>query len=157
MFESLMQMFRDVAGETGDNKLFSEGDHRVAAAALLVHLIAIDGGVIGPDEQDKMRDVLKARFSLSDKETAELIAVASKRDQEAVDLYSFTSKLKRELDEEGRIGIIEMMWELVFADGVIHEFEDNLVWRVSELLGVSRRDRIRMRQHVQSQNEQSGE
>ncbi|PLW76297.1 TerB family tellurite resistance protein [Cohaesibacter celericrescens] len=152
MFESLMQMFRDVAGDSDDSNVFSDGDHRVAAAALLVHLIAIDG-VIEPEEQAKMRDILKQRFSLSDSDTSDLIAVASKRDDEAVDLYSFTSKLKHQLDEEGRIEIIEMMWELVFADGKIHEFEDNLVWRVSELMGVSRRDRIRTRQNVQAQNE----
>ena len=156
MFESLMQMFRDVAGASDDSHVFTEGDHRVAAAALLVHLVSIDG-MIDPSEQAKMRDVLKKRFSLSDTETGELIAVASRRDKEAVDLYRFTSVLKRELDEDGRVEIIEMMWELVFADGHIHEFEDNLVWRVAELLGVSRRDRIRMRQHVQAQTGQVSE
>ena len=41
-----------------------------------------------------------------------------------------------------------MMWELVFADGKVHEFEDNLVWRVAELLGVSSQARIRLKQAV---------
>ena len=86
-----------------------------------------------------------------------MIAIANERDKEAVDLYGFTSVLKRELDEAGRIEIIEMMWKLVFADGEIHEFEDNLVWRVAELLGVSRRDRIRMRQNVEAQSNQVSE
>ncbi len=35
-----------------------------------------------------------------------------------------------------------MLWEVVMADGVIHEFESNLVWRTAELLGVSTRDRV---------------
>ena len=152
MFESLMQLFRDVSGASEESKVFSDSDHRVAAAALLAHVVSIDG-VIEPDEQAKLREVLKARFSLSDSETAELIEIANERDKEAVDLYNFTSVLKRELGEQGRIEIIEMMWEMVFADGQIHEFEDNLVWRVAELLGVSRKDRIRMRQHVQSQTD----
>ena len=150
MFESLMQLFRDVAGASEDSHVFSDSDHRVAAAALLVQLVSIDG-VVDPEEKEKLRAVLKRKFSLSEAETAELIDIANERDREAVDLYAFTSVLKRELDEEGRIEIIEMMWELVLADGHIHEFEDNLVWRVAELLGVSRRDRIRMRQFVQAQ------
>ena len=156
MFDSLMQLFREVAGASDDNRVFHDADHRVAAAALLVHLISIDG-VVDANEQKKMRQVLKDRFSLGEGETDQLIRIASERDKEAVDLYHFTSVLKRDLDEGGRIEIIEMMWQLVFADGQIHEFEDNLVWRVAELLGVSRRDRIRMRQHVQSQNQGLGE
>lgn len=156
MFDSLMQLFRDVAGATEDSRVFAESDHRVAAAALLVHLVSIDG-VIEPSEQVKLKQVLKDRFSLSGSETDELIKIARKRDKEAVDLYHFTHVLKRELDEDGRIQIIEMMWQIVLADGEIHEFEDNLVWRVAELLGVSSRDRIRMRQHVQSQTKQENE
>lgn len=156
MFDSLMQLFRDMAGGGDEKALFTDGDCRVAVAALLVHLVSVDG-VIDAAEQDRLKDVLKARFSLSDKETSELIAIANERDKEAVDLYGFTSVLKRELDEAGRIEIIEMMWKLVFADGEIHEFEDNLVWRVAELLGVSRRDRIRMRQTVEAQSEQVSE
>ena len=156
MFDSLIQLFRDVAGASEDGHVFTESDHRVAAAALLVHLISIDG-VIEPNEQATLKDVLKRRFELSDAETDELISVAQQRDEEAVDLYHFTHQLKKDLDEQGRIEIIEMMWEIVLADGQIHEFEDNLVWRVAELLGVSSRDRIRMRKHVQSQSENETE
>lgn len=153
MFDSLMQLFREMSGGGSEQSLFQDGDCRVAAAALMVQLISVDG-VIDEAEQVRLKDVLKKRFSLSDRETAELIAIAHEREKEAVDLYGFTSVLKRELDEDGRIEIIEMMWKLVFADGEIHEFEDNLVWRVAELLGVSRRDRIRMRQSVEAHVDQ---
>lgn len=156
MFDSLMQLFRDLAGASDESHVFSDNDLRVATAALLVHLMSIDGEV-DDTEADEIRKVLKRHYALSDDETDALIDFASKCDDESVDLYKFTSVLKRELDEQGRIQIIEMMWQLVFADGHIHEFEDNLVWRVSELLGVSRRDRIRMRQHVQGQIEKEAE
>ena len=46
------------------------------------------------------------------------------------------------MSEEERIRVIENLWEIAFADGASHEFEENLVWRVAELLGVNRRDRI---------------
>ena len=46
------------------------------------------------------------------------------------------------------MAFIELMWELVYADGVRHELEDNVVWRVAELLGVSDRDRVFMRQRA---------
>jgi uncharacterized tellurite resistance protein B-like protein len=41
-----------------------------------------------------------------------------------------------------------MLWEVAMADGVVHEFESNLVWRSAELLGVSTRDRVTLRQQV---------
>ena len=69
-------------------------------------------------------------------------------ESESVDLFGFTNVLCRELDQDGRKRIVEMLWEVVMADGVIHEFELNLVWRTAELLGVSTRDRVTLRQAV---------
>ena len=54
----------------------------------------------------------------------------------------------RSVDEEGRLRIVEMMWELVYADGQVSEFEDNVVWRAADLLGVSSRDRIDLKHRV---------
>jgi uncharacterized tellurite resistance protein B-like protein len=67
---------------------------------------------------------------------------------EAVDLYHFTSVIMRSVDEAGRLRIVEMMWELVYADGNVTEFEDNVVWRASDLLGISSRDRIELKHRV---------
>jgi uncharacterized tellurite resistance protein B-like protein len=92
--------------------------------------------------------VLKARFALDDAATNELIDAATLAENEAVDLYRFTSLINRTLDEKGRLGIVEMMWEIVFVDGRVNEFEDNLMWRAADLLGVSSRDRIALRRQV---------
>ena len=55
-----------------------------------------------------------------------------------------------QLDQDGRKRIIEMLWEMAMADGVVHEFETNLIWRVAELLGVSAHDRVTLRKIVAS-------
>ena len=44
--------------------------------------------------------------------------------------------------------MVEDLWEMVFADGKLHEFEDNVVWRVAELLGVQSRSRMELKQRV---------
>ena len=54
----------------------------------------------------------------------------------------------RSVNEAGRLRIVEMMWELVYADGQVSEFEDNVVWRAADLLGVSSRDRIDLKHRV---------
>jgi uncharacterized tellurite resistance protein B-like protein len=54
----------------------------------------------------------------------------------------------RQVDDAGRLRIVEMMWELVYADGEVNEFEDNVVWRAADLLAVSSRDRIDLKHRV---------
>ncbi|MEY9525265.1 hypothetical protein ABIF70_006406 [Bradyrhizobium japonicum] len=76
------------------------------------------------------------------------LRAATQVEGEAVDLYHFTSVIMRSLDEEGRKRIVQMMWELVYADGQVSEFEDNVVWRASDLLGIAQRDRIDLKHAV---------
>ena len=75
-------------------------------------------------------------------------------DREAVDFYYFTSVLKRALDDDGCRKIVEMLWDIAFADGLVDEFEENTIWRIAELLGVSARDRVLLRQRVAGQTPQ---
>jgi len=156
MFES----FRKFVGEFVDGakhpSQFGDDDYRLAAAALLVHAAAIDGEV-SPSERDKLHAVIKKRFNLDDAATDELIDKATAAEHEAVDLYHFTHLLNRTLDEEGRARIVEMMWEIVYADGQRDELEDNLLWRAADLLGVSARERIELRRRVGREAVDSGE
>src|SRR4029450_758679 len=93
-----------------------EEELRLAAAALLVHASAIDGHVDAV-ERRKLKELLRARFDLDSDELRQLLGEADQREIESVDLYQFTSVLCRALDQEGRKRIIEMLWEVVLADG----------------------------------------
>lgn len=147
MLESLRNFLSDLSGGGKPQEGFAEDDYRLAAAALLVHVCTVDGD-ISPAERTRLHDVLKHRFDLDEPGTARLIDAAIAADNEAVDLYHFTHLINRSLDEEGRRRMVEMMWEIVFADGQVDEFEENIVWRASDLLGISARDRIELRHQV---------
>lgn len=136
------------ASRAGEDKGYVPVDHRLAVAAVLVHIVAVDG-VITDDEKRRLREVLASEYDLSPEETETLVKEATRRDDDAVDLYGFTSVLKRELDFEGRCKVVELMWEIVYADGEVSEFEDNVVWRVAELIGVSTRDRVMIRKRIE--------
>ena len=88
------------------------------------------------------------RFGLDDTAADELIAEAIEVESRSIDLYQFTARLGRTLDEMGRARMVEMMWQIVYADGNVTEFEDNLIWRAADLLGVSREERIALRDRV---------
>jgi uncharacterized tellurite resistance protein B-like protein len=80
-----------------------------------------------------------------------LVVEATEAEHEAIDLYHFTSLINRSLDEDGRRRVVEMMWEIVYADGRASEFESNLVWRAADLLGISSRERIELGRRVANQ------
>ena len=147
MLGTLRSFLAELTGGTRQQDRFEDNDYRLAAAALLVHVVSVDGEV-SPVERRKLHAVVKYRFGLEEAATDALIAEATVIEGEAVDLYRFTSLLGRSLDEEGRRRIIEMMWELIYADGRANEFEDNLVWRVADLLGVPSRERIALRRQI---------
>jgi uncharacterized tellurite resistance protein B-like protein len=146
MLDAIKSFLSDLTGEAGKRDL-DEGEDRLAAAALLYHATAVDGEVSG-EERKILANLLMRQFELDADEAATLLAEAEQADKEAVDLYGFTSVLKRRLDEADRERIVEMMWKLVYADGNVHEFEDNLIWRVAELLAVPSQTRIRLKQAV---------
>jgi len=156
MFRALSDFITEITGGQRDAAAFGPDDYRLAAAALLVHVITVDG-VVTDAERDTLRGILERRFDLSIEESGALVELAIAKDAEAVDLYAFTSVLNRALDEEGRRRVIEMMFEVAFADGTLTEFEDNLVWRAAELLNVDSRDRVEIRREIREEKETGGE
>lgn len=148
MLDKLRHFISDVVSPSGhETRAFAGSDYRLAAAALLIHVISLDGEP-SEVEKRKLHALLEYRFDLDPGTADRLIADATQVEGEAVDLYHFTSVIMRSVNEEGRLRIIEMMWELVFADGHVTEFEDNIVWRAADLLGVSSRDRIELKHRV---------
>jgi len=147
MLEEIKRLFAELYGGSKHSSHFDAEDYRIAAAALLVHVATLDHELTDQTRQ-RLRDLLMAQFSLTEALTDELIEAARAADREAVDFYHFTSLLMRTLDEKGRLRIVEMLWKMACADGVISEFEDNVLWRVADLLAVSPRDRLALRRKV---------
>jgi len=147
MFAAFRNFVADFVDGEKQPSQFADDDYRLAAVALLVHAAAIDGDM-SPIKRDQLHAVVKRRFSLDEASADELIDKATLAEHESVDLYHFTSLLNRVLDEEGRARVIEMMWEIVYADGRRDELEDNLLWRAADLLGVSQQERIELRQRI---------
>ena len=146
MLDGLRQFIADVVAPH-PTRAFDETGYRLAATALLIHVISLDGR---PSEREKrkLHSLIESHFGLDPGSADKLIASATLIEGEAVDLYRFTSVIMREVDEAGRLKIVEMMWELVYADGQVSEFEDNVVWRAADLLAVSSLDRIELKHRV---------
>lgn len=147
MLSALKNLIAELTGETEQPRPFNSADYQLAAVALLVHIASVDGE-FDDSERVRIQRLVETRFSLDANEAEKLIEAAFESEREAVDLYRFTSVLKRRLDEDGRRQVVGMLWDMAHADGEVHEFEENVVWRVAELLGVSTRDRVELRREI---------
>jgi uncharacterized tellurite resistance protein B-like protein len=125
-----------------------DSDIRQAVAALLIHASRIDD-TVDPAEIAARDRLLKEKFDISDAEMATLVMEAEGAVADAADLYSFTRAIKEHYDREHRGRIVEMLWEIVLADGTIDPHEANLVWRVAGLLGFTTRENGDFRRAVQ--------
>jgi uncharacterized tellurite resistance protein B-like protein len=122
-------------------------DVQLAAAALLVDAACLDGRMETSERTTILR-LLRDRFSLDDDEADDLLRQAEEVEGESTELYGFTKVLKDHFSFEERIRIIEMLWEVAYADGALHDFEASLMRRVCGLLYVSDRDSGLARQRV---------
>ncbi|OHV82129.1 TerB family tellurite resistance protein [Rhizobium sp. LCM 4573] len=127
---------------------FAPDDPRVAFVALCFQVMEADGNV-SKQEQKKFRDLIRQRYNLGEERLKALIEIGRDESREAVDYYRFTSDLKRHLvNEEDRIELLGILWDIVYADGDRNEIEDHVIWRIADLLGVSARDRVLQRQEA---------
>jgi uncharacterized tellurite resistance protein B-like protein len=123
-------------------------DARAAVAELLVHASMIDGHL---DESEiKARDrLLKDKFGIGNAELETLVAEAEAEYEDAIDFYRFTSAIKDAYDRDQRETIVEMLCEILLADGVITNEEMNMGWRIAGLLGFDNREWVTIRKRVE--------
>ena len=127
--------------------MFPERD--IAVAALLLEAAATDGAY-GEVEHATLQAMVVKKMGLTPDRAAALLEQGRIRQQEAVELFKFTDAVKRGMNEEERGGLVEMLWEVVYADGVLDAFEDRLIRSVAALLHVPDRIRAEARQRVLS-------
>lgn len=126
------------------------GDDLHRAAAALLAEAAITDGEIDAGERRAIAEALAVRFELPPAEAERLLERAAEQAAHHVELYGMARELKDGLDYEGRLALIEDLWEVVYADGVLHDHEANLMRRVAGLLYVSDRDSGSARKRVLS-------
>ncbi len=151
MLQRLIKIINNLADPEPEKLKLPQEDYKLAAAALLVHATLVDGNA-DDAEKNKLRQLLQNHFDLSEQDVGDFIKLAEQEEQNAVDLYGFTRRLTKQLDPAGRLEIVEMLWEIAFSDGILHEYETHLIWRVAELMHVSTHDRIRLRQQIEARH-----
>ena len=120
---------------------------RIARVALLIRVIDADGRTL-PEEREAMMTVLREAYALDSDGLARLVEAGQRADHGATDLYEHTSLIRRSTSPEERARLVEMLFEIAYADEELHEGEDATVKRIADLLGVDPRVRVDARRRV---------
>ena len=134
-----LQRFLDRLDSGGGSAAAPKDELAMAAAVLLARASSLDGG-IDARERAVAADRLVERFGVPRDEIEEVMAEAARTAEDTVNLYGFTRVLKDRLDQDGRLMLMETLWEVVYADGTLHDYEAQLMRRLAGLLFVADRD-----------------
>ena len=124
-----------------------QDERQSVIAALLIQAAMMDGD-FDPSERETIERLLVNEFSLEQSDVNALIDDAEHAVDQSSQLFGFTRRASAQLEHEDRIRLIEMLWQVVYADGVVHEYETSLMRRISGLLHVTDRETALARQRI---------
>ena len=142
MFEQFREMLKG-----GARAPAGEDHYRVAIAALLVQAALMDDS-FDRAERQVIEQILLERFDLSSDAARQLLEEGVDAAERSNQLFAFTRLAAQKADPDERVRLIEMLWEVAYADGVLDPHEDALVRRIAGLIYVSDRDRGAARARV---------
>ena len=112
---------------------------KLASAALLARAAWLDGELDSAEEV-ALIGLMVERFSLNETEAKEIIAEATEDVDNGNDIYKYTKVVRNSFDNSERVALMEMLWQLVYSDGELHDFEATLMRRLAGLLYVDDRE-----------------
>ena len=122
-------------------------DLRLAVAVLLIEAAHRDD-TFDARERAVIENLLTAKFSLSPQECTALMAAGEAAAANLTQLHPHTGVITDQMDEAERIALMEMLWDVAYADGVLDPEEDLLIRRLGTLIHTTDRDRVLARQRV---------
>ncbi len=140
MLDRFFSFFEDRGARPArDDGRHTPDEFHLAAAALLVHAATADAD-FDARERARIEWLCEHKLELGHAETAALIEAAEKQVEDSVQLLRFTRTIKDGFSYEERVALMEMLWDVVYADGEVEAHEAQLMRRIAGLIYVEDRD-----------------
>ena len=144
MFSNLARLFNNDDGRDG---AATEESLRLATCVLLLEVAHADDD-FSSEEQEALKGIVAARFDLDPADTAELLSEAEQERQGAGDLYAFARQVDENYPKARKLAILELLWDVVYSDGVLEAHEDALMHKLGNLLSVRHEDLMALKVRV---------
>lgn len=137
MFKTLNDFFQNLSDPSA-NQTPADHEHalQLAAAVLLIEVMRADPS-IGTVEREAVRAALERRFALEDEQLRRLLELAEAEATRANDFFGFTSRLNDLCSQPDKVALVEAMWQVAYADGVLDANENHVISKVAGLLHVT--------------------
>jgi uncharacterized tellurite resistance protein B-like protein len=149
MIDQFKQFYaKYLSGSPAEDKKTAEHRLQLATAALLIEMTRADGD-IRPAEQEAVNRALQQAFQLSEAETGELISLAEQEAHDATCYHEFTRLINDNFSKEQKIQVVELLWEVAYADREMEMYEEHLVRKLADLLYLRHDEFIQAKLRVQ--------
>ena len=135
MFSNLKTALKKITSKTEEEEEY-KGEDIQAVIILLIEACQIDGET-GQEEVQYIKKLLIKKFNFSEADADESINTALNDNDKRIEIFSQIKIILNEMDHQERIEVIQMMWGVILADGIIDDFEANLMRRMNGLLYIS--------------------
>ncbi len=145
----MFDLFSKILGkDIGEEKAAGEDESVAIATAVFLIEIAHADSRVHHLEEAAVRDGLKAVFGSSCKDIDSLLQKAHKAREESFDLYQFSKEINGYFEHEDKTLILENIWCVVYADGILDKYEEALVRKIAKLMRLSHREMIQAKLKV---------
>jgi len=152
MIEHFKQFFEKHLSPPADDEAVDQDRLHLATAALLVEMTRADGEVRA-DEQAAVARAIRKAFTIDEEKTAELIRLAELEIADATCYHQFTSLINKHFSKTQKVQVVEMLWEVAYADAEMEKYEEHLLRRLSDLLYVPHYEFVQSKLRVQARLE----
>jgi uncharacterized tellurite resistance protein B-like protein len=136
MLKTLKDLFDSLLPPAGStSQRAAEHTLQLATAVLLVEVMRADAS-FHDAERNAVLAALRTVFHLADDEAQRLAELATATARQATDLFGFTSQINDRFDMAQKLHMVELMWQVAYADGHLADHERHVLWRVADLLHV---------------------
>ena len=142
MIDLLRKFFQKTQDEfPGSKKVQQSHDPEIATCALLLEMANIDGE-FSESEKESIIRIIKREYQLTDDHAAALVQAADEELKRSIDLWHFARLINQNYSEEEKIKIIEIIWQVIYTDGILDKHEDYLAHKLAKLLRLSHKQLI---------------
>jgi uncharacterized tellurite resistance protein B-like protein len=147
MLRALVELFDSLSAPASGSPRDDEHRLQLATAVLLVEVMRAEPES-RPGERDAVMAALRGKFALSAEELERLVTLAEEKSRTANDFFAFTSTLNDHFSQPEKVRIVELMWQVAYADGDLADNENHLISRVAGLLHVTHGEYIAAKLHA---------
>ena len=143
MLNSLKDFFNQTLSTNNDAGDKQSTDRIELAAAVLMVEISLADSTLDKDERRLILNLLQKEFHLSPEDSISILSLAEKESNHSISLHEFTRLINDTMSGQEKVRIIELLWQVAFADSVLDKYEEYYVRKIADLLYISHKDYIK--------------